>query len=199
MTFLLIVVKRSSCVYSFVLFVFFLSSEDLLVSLNDALEVCVEGEEDCWLEEHFEEVIFLLELLVLVFWYSISNEDLVSLVDGGVVDHIPESNQEDRGEGKDDCGSQLSSALHVVLDEPVDEETGGNVKWHEEDDGHDWEPPLNLIVQDEEEVPGDVVEGEKHGKGSNNLHTALYWAAAAACLVLSDCILAYAEAAAASF
>jgi len=160
MTFLLIVVKRSSCVYSFVLFVFFLSSEDLLVSLNDALEVCVEGEEDCWLEEHFEEVIFLLELLVLVFWYSIANEDLVSLVDGGVVDHIPESDQEDGHEGEDDCGSQLASALHVVLDEPVHEEAWGNVKWHEEDDGNNWEPPLNLIVEDEEEVPGDVVEGE---------------------------------------
>ena len=71
-----------------------LLSEEVLVSLDYAHEVCVEGKEDGGLEEYFEEIVLLLELLVFVFGDSISDEDIISLVDGSVVDHIPESDAE---------------------------------------------------------------------------------------------------------
>ena len=47
MTFLLIVVLRTSSSIHSTFFLSFFSSEDLLVSLDDALEVGVEGKKDC--------------------------------------------------------------------------------------------------------------------------------------------------------
>ena len=72
-----------------------LDSEEVLVSLDDAHEVGVECEKDGGLKEYFEEVVFLLEFLVLFFCDSIADEDFFSLIDGRVVDDIPESNEED--------------------------------------------------------------------------------------------------------
>ena len=54
-----------------------------------------------------------------------------------------------------------------------------------------------MIVENKEEVPGDVVEGDEDSESTNNLHTTLNWAAAAASLVLSSSVLADAKAAAA--
>ena len=56
---------------------------------------------------------------------------------------------------------------------------------------------MNLIVKNKEEIPGDVVEAKKHSESTNNLHSALYWAAATACDIFCSSILADAEAAAA--
>jgi len=49
------------------LLLWLLFSEEVLVGLDHAHEVSVEGEEDGGLEENLEEVVLLLELLVFVF------------------------------------------------------------------------------------------------------------------------------------
>ena len=138
---------------SFFFWLLFLSlSEGILVGLDDAHEVGVQGEEDGGLKQHLEEVVLLLELLVLVLGNSVADEDLVLLVDGRVVDHIPDSDQTHRDQREDDSGGELSSAAEGVLDEPVHKESRGNVKWDQQSNGNNWEPPGNLIVQDEEEI-----------------------------------------------
>jgi len=181
----------------FVFFLFFLLSKSILVGLNDALEVGVESQKDSSLEENLEEIVLLLELLVLILRDSITDVDIIPLVDGGVVDNIPEGNQEDGNQGEDDGSGQWSSGGESILDEPVDEESRGDVEWDQKSNGHNWEPPDNLIVENKEEVPGDVVEGKHHGKSANKLNTELDWAAAAAGKVLSEFIVANAHAAAA--
>ena len=181
----------------FVFFLFFFLSKSILVGLNDALEVGVESHKDSSLEENLEEIVLLLELLVLIFSDSITDEDLIPLVDSGVVDNIPEGNQEDGNQGEDDGSGQWSSGGESILNEPVDEESRGDVEWDQKSNGHNWEPPDNLIVENKEEVPGDVVEGKHHGKSANKLNTELDWAAAAAGKVLSEFIVANAHAAAA--
>jgi len=181
----------------FVFFLFFFLSKSILVGLNDALEVGVESQKDSSLEENLEEIVLLLELLVLILSDSITDVDLIPLVDSGVVDNIPEGNQEDGNQGEDDGSGQWSSGGESILDEPVDEESRGDVEWNQKSNGHNWEPPDNLIVENKEEVPGDVVEGKHHGKSANKLNTELDWAAAAAGKVLSEFIVANAHAAAA--
>ena len=52
---------------SFVFLLWLFLSEEVLVGLDHAHEVGVEGEEDGGLEENLEEVVLLLELLVFVF------------------------------------------------------------------------------------------------------------------------------------
>lgn len=138
-----------------------------------------------------------MESLVLVLRYSISNEDLVSLVDGGVVDDIPEGNEEDGNQRKDNGSGEFASAAEGILDEPVHEEAGSDVEWDQKSNGDDWEPPGNLIIKDEEEVPGDVIEGEDHSKATNELDSELNWAAAAAGELVSQIVVANAHAAAA--
>jgi len=114
-----------SALYSFIsivfllVFLWLLLSEEVLVGLDDAHEVAVEGEENGGLEENFEEIVLLLELLVLVLGNSISDEDIISLVDGNVVDHVPGGDAADGDHGEDDGGGELSSAGQGVLDEPV--------------------------------------------------------------------------------
>ena len=73
MTFLLIVFVHTTGLSSFiptssfVILLWLLDSEEVLVGLNDAHEVGVEGKKDGGLEENLEEIVLLLELLVLVF------------------------------------------------------------------------------------------------------------------------------------
>lgn len=184
---------------SFFFWLLFLSlSEGILVGLDDAHEVGVQGEEDGGLKQHLEEVVLLLELLVLVLGNSVADEDLVLLVDGRVVDHIPDSDQTHRDQREDDSGGELSSAAEGVLDEPVHEESGSQVKWDQKHNGHHWEPPGNLIVEDQEEVPRDVVEGQNHSKATNELDSKFDGAAAAASQLLGSVVLADAQAAAAA-
>ena len=44
----------------------------------------------------------------------------------------------------------------------------GHVEWDQENDADHWEPPGDLIVKDEEEIPRDVVESQEKCDGTNN-------------------------------
>jgi len=123
--------------------------------------------------------------------------DDVLLVDGDVVDHVPEGVEEDGDQGQDAGVWQLCSRGEFVLGEEDDPECGGEVEWHEQEDVDGREPPCGLVVEDQEELEGDVVASETNSEGANQDNTTLNGAAAAAAQVCSLIGAASAKAAAA--
>ena len=136
----------------------FLFSQNILVWWDNALEIWVKGKKDCWLEEHLKQVVFLLELLIFVLGDTVTDKDVFSFVDPHVVNNIPKGNKSNWDQCEHNSYVQIASGIHVIFDEPVDKEGWCQVEWDQKEDGHTWEPPGNLIVEDKEEVPRDVVE-----------------------------------------
>ena len=143
-------------IHSCLWFLFF--SKNIHVGWNNALEIWVKGKKNSWLEEDLEQVVFLLEFLILLLRNAIADEDIFSLVDPDVVNNIPKSTKSDRNQYEHNRCVEVASGAHIILDEPVNKEGWCQVEWDQKNDGNTWEPPGNLVVEDKEEVPRDVVE-----------------------------------------
>lgn len=78
------------------------------------------------------------------------------------------------------CNEEFSSGGLGVLGEENDEEAGSDNHWDVEDQKHDWEVPVNVVVKDQEVVHGDQVNSEEDGEDTNSNDSALDWEAGAA-------------------
>lgn len=126
-----------------------------------------------------------------------SRVDGVVLVNPNVVAEDP-----DAGEGSGDdselaCNEKLAPAGLGVLGEEHNEEAGSDDQWNVEDQKNDWEVPVNVLVEDQEVVHGDQVEGQENGEDTDGDDTALDWEAGAARGVLGVLVGANTVAAAA--
>ena len=92
------------------------------------------------------------------------------------------------------CGS---SAGGSILGEENNEEAGSNAHWDKKDQNDDWVVPVNVVIEDQEEVHGNHVDGKENSEDTNSNNTALNWEATAAFRVLGVFIAARAQAAAA--
>jgi len=127
----------------------------------------------------------------------LSSEDCVVLVDEYVVADDPDGNQ-GSGDNSEHAGSEkFSSAGSGILGEENNKEAGSNTHWGEEQQNDDWEVPVDVIVEDKEEVHSNHVDGKENTEDSNGNNTALNWEATATFGVLSELVTAGAKAAAA--
>lgn len=113
-------------------------------------------------------------------WVTLSSEDGVVLVDENVVADDPEGNQ-GGGNNSEHAGSEkFSSAGSGVFSEENNKEAGSNAHWGEKNNNDDWEVPVNVIIEDQEEVHCDHIDGKENSEDTNGNNTALNWEATAA-------------------
>ena len=183
----------------FLLGLTFISTLHLLgVSVGDTDEVGVGNAKGGGLGKDDEEVELLGHLGVGVgLWVTLTSEDGVVLVDEYVVADDPDGNQSG-GDDSEHAGSEkFTSAGSGILGEENNKEAGSNAQWGEENQNNNWEVPVNVVIEDQEEVHGDQVDGKEDCEDSNSNDAALNWEASAASRVLSVLVGAGAKAAAA--
>jgi len=172
-------------------------AHEVSVSDSDTDEVRVAGEEDDRVQELSEDVVLLLELEVAGFRGSPSVVDVFLLVNPDEVDHGPGGNEGSGDDDEDASAEESATSGDVVLSEPDNEEGSSGVSGKVEADVDEWVPPLNLIVEHEEELLRDLDGNEGHGENSNESDTGLQGYEDAAGLTFGEGIRTVADAAAA--
>jgi len=138
-----------------------------------------------------------LELEVASFGSSPSVVDVFLLVDPDEVDHSPGGNKSSGDDNEDAAAEESASVGDVILSEPDNEEGSSGVSWQVEADIDEWVPPLNLIVEHEEELLRDLDGNKYHGQNSDESDSGLQGDEKTAGSTLSKGIRAVADAAAA--
>jgi len=167
------------------------------IAADDADEVGVEGDNDDGEGQLSEDVVLLLVLDVALLGGAPAIVDGVTIVDGKEVDEAPSGLEDSTDDHHDAGATKVASVGDVVLAEPDDEVSRGDVLKDENDEVHEAVPPLDLIVQHQEELCRDSDRSECNSENANGRHTALDGDAAAAGDALSSLGLAVADAAAA--
>ena len=126
-----------------------------------------------------------------------SSEDSVVLVNENVVAHDPHGNKCEGNEREEAGSEESSSGVLSILGEESNEEAGSNAEWGKEYEDDDWEVPVDVLVEDQEEVHGHHVDCKDKGECTEGDDSALDWEAPAAGRVLSVFVRAGAKAAAA--
>jgi len=96
-------------------------------------------------------------------------------------------------------GGKVASGSSAVLSEPSKVIAGTNDGWGHEDDAHEWEPPLDVLVHNLEEGSAEHVDGEGNRDDSDGEHSTSDGEATAAGHVLGLSVRTVAEAAATWF
>jgi len=138
-----------------------------------------------------------LELEIAGLGSSPSIVDVFLLVDPHEVDDSPSSNERGGDDNKDAAAEESASVGDVVLSEPNYEEGSSSVGWQVEDNIDEWVPPLNLIIEHEEELLGDLDSNEDHSENGDESYTSLQGDQEAAGRSFGERIRAMADAAAA--
>ena len=151
------------------------------VPVGNADEIGIGGAEGGGLGKNNEEVELLGLLGVdVVAWVTHSGVDGVGLVDPHVVRNDPDAGEGGGDDSKLACNEKLSSGGLGVLGEEHNEEAGSDDQWDVKGEEHNWEVPVNVLVEDQEVVHGDQVDGEEDGENTDGDHTAFNWEASAA-------------------
>jgi len=116
----------------------------------------------------------------VVLWITHSGVDGVALVNPNVVAENPDAGEGSGDDSKLAGDEKLSSGGLGVLGEENNEEAGSDDHWDVEYRKHNWEVPVNVVVEDQEVVHGDQVNSEEDGKDTNGDNSALNWEAGAA-------------------
>jgi hypothetical protein len=87
-------------------------------------------------------------------WVTLSSEDGIVLVDEYVVADDPDGDQSSRDNSEHAGGEKFSSAGSGVLGEENNKEAGSNAHWGKEHNDNDWEVPVNVLIENEEEIHG---------------------------------------------
>lgn len=150
-----------------------LLTEEISVSEGHTDEVRVQSKQDDCVQEFSEDVVLLLELEVASFGSSPSIVDEFLFVNPDEVDDSPGGNEGSGDDNEDASAEQATTVGDVVLSEPNDEEGSSGVGWQVEADVDEWVPPLNLIVEHEEELLRDLNCNQDHGENSDESDTGL--------------------------
>ena len=113
-------------------------------------------------------------------WVTHSGVYAIFFVDPYVVAESPNSNEGGRDDSEHATGEKFSSGGLVILGEENDEEGTSEDQWDQEDEVHNWEIPINVIVKDKEEVHGNEGDSEASDEDTNGNDSALNWEATAA-------------------
>jgi len=174
------------------------SSHTVPVSGGNTDEVGEEEHKNDGFCEHGENPGLLWLLGVDISWdVTHSSVEFVLLVNEYEVDQVPDSNQGNRYESKDLWGHHKGSSSSGVLNEPRYNKVWGDQKWAEEEEAYENVPPVEVFVQEQEEVPDEEDHSNGNGKDTEGNHTASDWEASAAWEVLDEFVCANANAAAA--
>lgn len=151
------------------------------VPVGNADEVGVSSADDGGLGEHNKEVELLGLLGVdVVLWITHSGVDGVTLVNPNVVGENPDAGEGGRNNSELAGHKKFSSGGLGVLGEEHNEEAGSDDHWDVEHKEHNWEVPVNVVIEDKEVVHGDQVDSEEDGEDTDGDHSALDWEAGAA-------------------
>ena len=151
------------------------------VPVGNANEVGISGAESGGLSKDNEEVELLGLLGVdVVAGVAHSGVDGVRLVDPDVVGNDPNAGEGSGDDSELACNEELSSGGLSVLGEEHNEEAGSDDQRNVEEEQNNWVVPVNVLVEDQEVVHGDQVDGEENGENTDGDHTALDWEASAA-------------------
>jgi hypothetical protein len=190
----------SEClICSVLLLVFRVSSfpEEVSVSRGNADEVREASQDDDGGQELSEDVVLLLELEITRLGSSPSVVDVFLLVDPHEVDDSPSSNEGSGDHDEDATTGESASVANVIFAEPNNKEGSTSVGGQVEDHIDEWVPPLDLVVEHEEELLGDLNSDQNNSDDSNESNTSLQRNNEAADLFLGVLIRAIANTAAA--
>lgn len=151
------------------------------VPVGHADEVSVGSAEGSGLSEHNEKVELLGLLGVdVVTWGTHAGVNGVALVNPNVVAENPNAGEGGGDDSKLACNEQLSSGGLGVLSEEHNEEGGSDNHWDVKGQKDNWEVPVDVVIEDQEEVHGDQVDGQENGENTNGDNSALDWETGAA-------------------
>jgi len=151
------------------------------VSVGNADEVGVGNAKGSGLGKDDEKVEFLRHLAIgISLWVTLSSENSVVFVNENIVAHDPYGDQSGRNDSEHAGGEKFTSAGSGIFSEEYYKEARSNAQWGKEYEDNNWEVPVDIIIEDQEKVHSDHVDGEKYGECSNSNDSTFDWEASAA-------------------
>jgi hypothetical protein len=106
------------------------------------------------------------------------------LVDPHKVDDGPSSNQGSRDNDQDARAEEASTVGNIILANPRHKDSSTSISGNVKDDIHEGVPPLNLIVEHQEELLRDLPGDQDDSKDGDECHSSLQRNEEAAYLIL---------------
>lgn len=119
------------------------------VGFGNAEEVWVQSDKSNSLtEEGEEESLFIAFGVDIVFWFSHSLVEAISLVNPDEVDEIPGNHQNESHDDLDAGADEQLSCSLVVFSEEANKEGCTKDQWDIEQEYNKCKPPVNIVVQE---------------------------------------------------